>query len=36
VNHKAGALFDRIFQLEGEQLHTGQLLKNLETGLGNR
>jgi hypothetical protein len=36
VNHKAGALYDRIYQLEGEEIHTGTLLKNLEIGLGNR
>jgi hypothetical protein len=36
VTHKAGALFDRMFVAEGEELHTGQLLRNLATGLTNR
>ncbi len=36
VTHKAGALFDRMFVVEGEELHTGQLLRNLATGLTNR
>lgn len=36
VSHKAEALFDRIFELEGDRIHTGQLLRNLETGLTNR